>query len=175
MEVVQELAGRLGIRDRHFGAMDPWLVNEGEGWVSIQLVDMPEVSSESVYGLPLDTPALFEHGCHLMWALIHIAKRRPTAGSGIERQAGRKNCDAWFFVPLDCSAYAEQYAVPTRVCIEGFPIKVVQTKLRISTRQALRASQPHYKKAKEMNQIKFEELLVREVTMSVFINTLCCL
>ena len=74
-----------------------------------------------------------------MWALLHIAQGRPTPGASKARQAGWRNRDAWFFVPLESSRVAEWYAVPTKVYMEGFATKVVQTKLRISTRQALRA------------------------------------
>jgi len=132
---------------------------------------MPAAVNESFYGMQHDTPELYEHGCHLMWALLHIAQGRPTPGASKARQAGRRNCDAWFFVPLESSHVAEWYAVPTKVCMEGFATKVVQTKLRISTRQALRAGKAHYKKAKEMELVKIKQLLVREVTMSIFIHT----
>jgi hypothetical protein len=130
METVKALAEKLGILDSHFGVA---LVGT-DGWITMKFVGMPEPVGDSLYGPTHETPQCYLHGCHPIWALIHAAKRQPTAGSSVSRQAGWKRCDAWFFVPVDCAQFAEQYAVPTRISIEGTETKAIQIMLQISTR-----------------------------------------
>ena len=48
MDVVRELAVRLGIWEKHFGAIDP--LPSDEGWITSDLVGMP--SWNHPYGLP---------------------------------------------------------------------------------------------------------------------------
>ena len=88
------------------------------------------------------------HGCHVMWALLHLWRSRPQPGTQMARQASRKDKHAasvkgWYMAQLDV---AETYAVPCFL-MDG---KVYQTVLEVSTVQSFSCRNINYKVAKDM-------------------------
>ena len=60
------------------------------GFNRIPLVGMPEIDVEScVYVIHGVRPVTTYHGCHPLWALLSLERKRPQCGSREERQASR--------------------------------------------------------------------------------------
>ena len=88
------------------------------------------------------------HGCHPLWALLHLWRKRPEPGTSDSRQASRKDAHAksvkgWHLAEFDV---AEGYAVPCVLMDD----KVYQTVLEVSTVQFFGFKNSNYKVVKDM-------------------------
>ena len=92
--------------------------------------------------------ATMYHGCHVLWALLHLWRRRPQPGTQESRQASRKDANAmsvkgWYLASFNV---AEGYAVPCVLMDD----KVYQTVLEVSTVQCFSCRNTNYKVVKDM-------------------------
>ena len=96
-----------------------------------------------------------------MFALLHIERGFPVAGTGSRRQGSRlddKEIPGWYFAE---KCIAERYAVLTVFVINGRVCMPVQTMLEVSTSQAFKCRKKDFKLAKDMWSLKLEAILIR--------------
>ena len=87
MEGVKRIAEALGLSPSKIDFGQATCV--AEGWWRIPLQNMPDIEGVAVYCLTdWDRPKKKMHGCHILWAFLHIWRGHPVAGTSIARQAG---------------------------------------------------------------------------------------